>query len=195
MTKYGFLLALSVFLTGCASYPAVVQVPENTNLIGYDKVNAVASDFEKQKARWSGVIAEVKNHKDKTQLDILYYPASGNGRPVTKNDPIGRFRVYVDKFLDPAVYKQGKSITALGLIKAKETAKIGEYEYEYPTIDSATVYLWPKVKPQTKVQFDYGWHGYYPRWYWHGGVRHIYIVGKGKPEPKQYGHKKDTPKP
>ena len=195
MIKVGFLLVVAGLLVGCVSYPETVQVPESTNLVGYEKVNAIDSNYVNQQARWSGVIAEIKNLKDKTQLDVLYYPASRNGRPVTSKEPVGRFRVYIDKFLDPAIYKQGKAVTALGMIKEKESAKIGEFEYEYPTIKSAKIYLWPKVKPRTQVSFYYGWHGYYPRWYWNGGVRHIYVVGKGTHKTKQSRYKKDTPNP
>ena len=174
------VLALVFGLTGCVTYPDLVKVPEGTNLISFEQVNGQDSSFETQPARWSGVIAEVKNLKSSTQIDILYYPASSNGRPITKDDPAGRFRVYSDKFLDPVIYKQGVAVTALGKISPKESAKIGEYEYEYPTLKEATVYLWPKLKPRTKVEFYHGWYGHYPRWYWNGGARHIYVIGQGK---------------
>jgi len=193
------LLAASILcLSACVSYPDAVKVEEGTNLVSFEQVSAPDSDFNKQAARWSGVIAEVKNLKSSTQIDVLYYPASNNGRPITKEEPIGRFRVYSDKFLDPAIYKQGKAITALGTVSPKETAKIGEFEYEYPTLRSATVYLWPKVKPRTQVEFYYGWYGPSPRWYWHGGARHIYVIGQGRKAPDGKQGKKgssNTPNP
>ncbi|MBU2883831.1 Slp family lipoprotein [Psychrosphaera sp. B3R10] len=178
---------LSLSLSACVSYPENVQVAEGTNLVSYTDV-VESSAHIKQLARWSGVIAEVTNHKETTQLDILYYPASGDGRPKTDEEPLGRFRVYSDTFLDPAIYKQGKSITALGTIAKKEMAKIGDFEYEYPTLVQSKIYLWKKQQPRTKVQFDYGFYGH-PRYYWNGGARHIYIIGKDKPAPN-HGTKK-----
>ena len=177
------LVLLLLLVTGCASYPDVVGVPEGTQLVEFTDENKVGTSHVGKQARWSGVIAEVKNGKVDTTLEVLYYPAQTNGRPKTKGEPLGRFRAKVDKFLDPAVYKKGKSITALGALKQKESGKIGEYEYEYPTIDNAKVFLWPKLQPPTQVEFYYGWHGYNPRWYWHNGMRHVYIIGQGNKVP------------
>lgn len=178
--KYPILLLLSLFLTACASYPDTVKVAEGTTLVDFSSENATGVNQVGKLARWSGVIANVRNAKSHTTLEVLYYPAQENGRPKTSQEPMGRFRVKVDQFLDPAIYKQGKSITALGSLKLKETGKIDEYEYEYPTISNAKVFLWPKLKAPAKVEFYYGWHGYHPRWYWDGGMRHVYIIGEGK---------------
>ncbi|NVK25413.1 MAG: Slp family lipoprotein [Gammaproteobacteria bacterium] len=180
-----FCLAFVLSLSACVSYPDVVTVPEGTNLVEFETVNQVDSNKIGATARWSGVIAKVDNQKQSTNIDVLYYPAQIGGRPETSDEPTGRFRVKVNKFLDPEIYKKGKQITALGTLKEKETAKIGEYEYEYPTIDQAKVYLWPKSKPMPRLEYYYGWYGMYPRWYWHGGRRHIFIVGeeRGKAKP------------
>ncbi len=168
-----------MILVGCASYPDLVNVPEGTKLADFTQENKAGVNQLGETARWSGVIASIKNGKTSTTLDVLYYPAQSNGRPKLSDEPIGRFRTKVNKFLDPAVYKKGKSITVLGSVKTKETGIIGEYEYEYPTVGDAKVYLWPKLQEPARVEFYYGWHGYHPSWYWHNGIRHVYIVGQG----------------
>ena len=196
--KVLWLMVLSFYLAGCASYPEVVRVPENTPLVSFTDASRANEQSLQQRARWSGVIAEVQNLATQTRLDVLYYPASDSGRPITRNEPVGRFRVYVETFLDPAIYQQGKSITALGTIKAKESAKIGDYEYQYPTLGSAIVYLWPKEKPRSQVSVFYGWHGHHPMWYWHGGTRFIYVKQKGKADHNagsRPNKRKDTPNP
>lgn len=172
------ILVIATLLSACASYPDKVKVPEGTPLVNFTDENTIGINNLGKTARWSGVIADVKNQKSSTTLEVLYYPAMDNGRPKKSQEPAGRFRVNVGSFLDPAIYKKGKSITALGPLKDKETGKIGEYEYEYPTINNATVFLWPKAKPPAKVEFYYGWHGYNPRYYWNGGRRHVYIIGE-----------------
>lgn len=188
----GLLVIIAiVLLTGCVTYPESVKVPEGTQLASFESVNQANSQLNDQQARWSGVIAEITNLSKQTRLEVLYYPPEGNGRPKTKGEPAGRYRVYVDKFLEPEIYKKGKSITVLGKVANKELAKIGEFEYEYPTLQQSTVYLWPKKRDLTKVEFYYGWHGYHPRYYWHGGARHVYVVGKsGKKVPSQVSKKK-----
>jgi len=172
-----FLVAcLALIISGCASYPDNVAVAEGTELIAFTDVNKSESNFIGKTVRWSGIIAKISNEKTITKLDVLYYPASNNGRPKTNDEPLGRFRVVIDGFVDPAVYRQGKAITVLGQLKEPETAKIGEYEYEYPTLISKNIYLWQKLDVTPQVQFNYGWHGVYPNWYWRGGVRHVYVI-------------------
>jgi outer membrane lipoprotein len=184
---------LVLLLSGCATYPEVVKVPEGTNLVAFATVSESNSNSNNlgQQARWSGVIASVTNLTNQTRLEVLYYPSESNGRPKVNGEPQGRYRVYVDKFLEPEVYKKGKAITVLGNIKSSEMAKIGEYEYEYPTLEKSTLYLWPKRKNLTQVEFYYGWHGFYPRYYWRGGARHVYIVGQsGKKTPTKVSPKR-----
>ncbi len=178
--KYFIVACFAIVLTGCASYPDKVAVTEGTELVSFSSVSQSSNAFIGKTARFSGVIANVSNEKAQTKLDVLYYPASNTGRPKTKNEPLGRFRVVVEGFVDPAVYLKGKAITALGTIKQPETAKIGEYEYEYPTLISNNIHLWKEVEPRSEVHFNYAWHGIQPRWHWRGGVRQVYIVGEGK---------------
>ncbi|WP_299269318.1 Slp/YeaY family lipoprotein [uncultured Psychrosphaera sp.] len=176
-----FLLAsLILVLSACASYPDNVSVVEGTELTSFGDVTKSESTLTGKTVRWSGIIAKVSNEKTVTKLDVLYYPASRNGRPKTTDDPLGRFRVVIEGFIDPAIYKQGKAITALGQLKTSETAKIGEYEYEYPTLISKNIHLWEPLVIQPQVQFNYGWYGYNPRWHWRGGVRHVYVIGQGQ---------------
>lgn len=183
-----FLLAsLILVLSACASYPDNVSVVEGTELTSFADVTKSESTLTGKTVRWSGIIAKVSNEKTVTKLDVLYYPSSSNGRPKTTDEPLGRFRVVIEGFIDPAVYKQGKAITALGQLKASETSKIGDYEYEYPTLTSKNIHLWKQLVTPPQVQFNYGWHGYHPRWYWRGGVRHTYRIGQG---PKPSGQAK-----
>jgi outer membrane lipoprotein len=173
------LASLALVLSGCASYPDNVSVADGTELTSFEEVSKSDSALIGKTVRWSGIIAKVSNEKKVTKFDVLYYPASTNGRPKTSDQPLGRFRVVIEGFIDPAIYKQGKAITALGQLKASETAKIGEYEYEYPTLISKNIHLWEPLQKAPPVQFNYGWHGVQPNWYWRGGVRHVYIIGQG----------------
>lgn len=178
--KYLGLLFALLALGGCASYPDSVSVPEQTVLVEFEQENKAEVNQVGATARWSGVIAKLVNNKSDTVVDILYYPAKSNGRPITSGEPKGRFRAQVKGFLDPEVYKKGKSVTALGSLAKKQIGKIGEYEYEYPTISNAKIFLWPKLQQPAKVDVNFGWHGYYPRWYWYNGYRYPYIIGQGK---------------
>lgn len=191
----GFLVAcLTLVLTGCASYPDNVAVAEGTELTNFTDVNNSNSNVIGQTVRWSGVIAKISNEKTLTKLDVLYYPASKNGRPITKDEPLGRFRVVINGFVDPAVYRQGKAVTALGNLKEPETDRIGEYEYEYPTLTSKNIHLWEAVVIKPQVQLNYGWYGTSPRWYWRDGVRRVYINEKNRTRPARHAAPKSSNK-
>lgn len=178
-------ILMSLLLTGCVTYPEKVQVAEGTQLVSYQQERKATVNQSGRKARWSGVIANVKNLANKTQVDILFYPSKQSGRPEVKGEPIGRFRVYANSFLEPEFYKKGSQVTVLGTVTQKESEKIDEYEYLYPTLKDAVVHLWPERQPQqhAQVEFYSSWYGPQPMWYWHGGVRHLYIVGEGKKTP------------
>lgn len=149
-------------LAGCqSSVPKQIAVDPQVNLIDYkqvlDQQNVDANqngenNAVKQQARWGGIIAKVTNLKQHTVLEVVNFDLSSQGKPLVKQQSKGRFKIYVDGFIDPLVYRQGKLITALGEVGAQESGKIGEYEYVFPTLSKANVHLWKKTKP---VQLAY----------------------------------------
>lgn len=157
------LLGLGL-LVGCASYPKQVQIADNVALVSYEEAVQVGSNFGT--ARWSGVVASVANQQNRTRLEIVYFPSQANGRPQISDQTQGRFVAYVNGFLDPLVYQQGKSVTVLGELTQQEQGKVHEYDYLYPVIGNAKVYLWPKLE-ETRVDYVDTWmfHRPYP-YYW-----------------------------
>lgn len=148
--KRFYLLLLSIsafFLTACASrLPENLQTTPDTNLVAYSDVLAAESPLANGKARWGGVIAEITNLDNKTMLEVVYFDLRSYGRPIIKDDSAGRFRVYVDEFLDPLVYTKGRSVTVLGEFAGAENGKIGEHTYNFPVIKHAAVHVWKDIK-------------------------------------------------
>lgn len=155
MSKKFAVVALSLMiLAGCASYPEQVRVADNVALVSYEQSVQQSVDFGT--ARWSGVIAQVSNKADQTRLEVVYFPSAANGRPAVSGQTKGRFVAYIKGFLDPMVYQQGHSVTILGELTRFETGKVDEYDYRYPVIKDATVYLWPKLQ-ETRVEMIETW--------------------------------------
>jgi outer membrane lipoprotein len=165
MSKTCVVIALSLMiLAGCASYPKQVQVADNVALTSYE--TAVQQNIDFGTARWSGVIAEISNKADQTRLEVVYFPSGSNGRPAVSDQTQGRFITYIKGFLDPMVYQRGKSVTVLGDLTRSEIGKVDEYEYRYPVIKDASVYLWPKVQ-ETRVEVIDSWSMMRPYpYYW-----------------------------
>lgn len=158
----------SIVLTGCASYPESVRVPDGTALIEYP--SAKQGTVQQGTARWSGVIAKVENNAQNTRLEVVYFPGNSTGRPKVTDQTEGRFVAYINGFVDPMVYQQGKSVTVLGQLSQPESGMVDKFTYIYPVIQQATVYLWPKqqetrvdmVEPWPLWQTPYPYWGYGP---------------------------------
>ncbi|EGM76054.1 outer membrane lipoprotein, Slp family [Rheinheimera sp. A13L] len=171
MSKKFVAVALSLMiLAGCASYPEQVRIADNVALTSYE--NAAQQNVDFGTARWSGVIAQVSNKADKTRLEVVYFPSGTNGRPAVSDQTKGRFVAYIKGFLDPMVYQPGKSVTVLGELSRSETGKVDEYEYRYPVIKDATVYVWPKQEERIEVIETWPMMRPYPYYWGYGpGIR------------------------
>jgi outer membrane lipoprotein len=188
-------LTAALFLTaGCNTImPEPIQTDAQVNLVEFDQVNSVKGEYLSKQARWGGMIAKVINLEGKSVLEVVHFDLSDGGKPKVNRESKGRFKVYVDGFVDPLVYQQGKLITALGHIGEAEAGQIGEYEYQFPTLSDANVYLWKKTRP-LEIAYYQPWsvghslyHSpyYFPRSYIRSGRLNRYY-GTGKSNgPKQ----------
>jgi len=71
------------------------------------------------------------------------------------------------------VYQQGKSVTVLGQLAPAETGLVDKFEYIYPVIQQAVVYLWPKQQ-DTRVDVVEPWPMWrtpYPYWGYGPAIR------------------------
>ena len=175
MKRLVSLLFSALILGGCVSVPESVQLPEDTNLLPYESLvvgpmlEESANAKKNQMARWGGVVANVENQQDRTMLDIVYYPLRAYGRPILRKESIGRFRVYVNGFLDPMVYQKGRSMTFAGTLTGTETGLVGEHNYVYPTLEASGYFLWEDID-RIEIETISVWPGYGHPW----GVRGFY---------------------
>jgi outer membrane lipoprotein len=153
------LLVSAVFMSGCSSVPKPLQVDENTSLTSFSTARENTSSEQGNLARWGGVIAKVTNNARNSMLEIVHFPLKSSARPKQGDKTQGRFRVYIDGLLDPIIYKEGRSITALGSVTASEEGKIGEHEYIYPVLKASHIHLWKDIK-QVDVSVTHN-----PFWY------------------------------
>ncbi|WP_082633188.1 Slp family lipoprotein [Lacimicrobium alkaliphilum] len=164
-------VAMILGLAGCSTIPEPIQLKDESNLLSYQQVSASPEQTSGNKVRWGGVIARVDNLKENTRLEMLYYPLKSYGRPVTSDESAGRFRVYIDGFLDPMVYKTGRLLTVIGEVGGSESGTVGEHEYVFPVINASGYHMWKNVDRVSVSTVGVGmgyWPGYYSSWYgWH----------------------------
>jgi len=74
---------------------------------------------------------------------VLAYPLDARARPNSNASPLGRFFLEHSGFLDPATYKQGRQVSAVGTVTGTRNSLVGEADYDHPVIDARQIYLWP----------------------------------------------------
>lgn len=186
------LLGSMFLLGGCASYPEPVRVGEGTTLISYQA--ATQGGVQQGTARWSGVIARVQNNANDTRLEVVYFPSNSSGRPKVVDKTDGRFVAYIQGFVDPMVYQQGKSVTVLGALSQPEAGMVDQYQYIYPVIKEAKVYLWPKQQ-ETRVDVIDPWPMWrtpYPYWGHGPAIRIRTTIPTGEKPAQGSGHVEDS---
>lgn len=168
------LFSLSFMLIGCTQLPEKLRVDETVNLADYRPLTEQTFVQEGRKARWAGVIASVKNLSELTKIEVVYFDAKKTGRPNLTENTEGRFILYYPGFLDPMVYKKGKSITVLGETGKAEAGKIGEHPYIFPTLQASYVHLWKTIhEVDVRIDSNPFWH--HPS-YFYTGYPHRYPV-------------------
>lgn len=163
-------IVLSVILSACSTIPEQVRIADEQVLVSYAEVKAAPTEKQASKARWGGVIAKVENKKEYTVLEVVNFALTYSAKPITGNESQGRYKVYYKGLLDPVIYQKGKSVTAVGVIGAPVSGKIGELEYQFPVLMASGIYLW-KETPQVNVRVrqDPLMSPFYDPFYYHRG--------------------------
>jgi len=129
-----------VFLSACSSLPGELNASSESVITDYQ--TWVSSANAQQEVRLGGVIAKVTNLKDKTRIEVVNVPIDSVGRPSMKAEPEGRFVGYVDGFLDPITYAEGRLITLLGNTVSPEKGTVGDFEHDFPVMKIKGYHLW-----------------------------------------------------
>ncbi|WP_102798445.1 Slp family lipoprotein [Bowmanella denitrificans] len=175
------LVTFVLAIAGCSTLPKDLQVAEGAKLLNYQEVAAQPQQSSGGQVLWGGVIADVKNKADATVLEMVHYPIRSYGRPTTDDESVGRFRVYVDGFLDPMVYKPGRSLTVSGAVTGSEEGQVGEYKYQFPTLKANGYHLWKDVQEVEVSTMGYGYGPYpYNWWGWHMWPYHERVIIRSK---------------
>ncbi len=140
--KYLYAISVCLFLLGCTTAPRF-----DTENVAIELTPEVAAkDIDKNKGKsvlWGGVIINLKNLADHSQLEILAFPLSSSHIPKSREKPIGRFLIRHEDFLEPATYHPRRLVTVLGTFSSIKKGKIDEADYPYPLVESKDLHLWP----------------------------------------------------
>jgi outer membrane lipoprotein len=175
--KYLSLLALCLSLTACSTLPPAIEDPPAVD-ISYSQASSDAARYRGAPVRWGGVIIEILNEQSFSRLQVMAYPLNSYGRPVRDKPPQGRFYVYSNEFLDPAVYAKDREITAAGLLNGDEELMIGKKPLRLPRLNVRTLHLWPEYdRSPYYYNRGFGPGGFYPYPGYYGYYGYPYFWG------------------
>ncbi len=147
------LLAAVVGVASCAP-PFPKQILEKVDR-GIS-IRDLRENPEKYKGAWvmvGGVIVDAKSMREGSYLEVLQTALDNRGRPLQADATEGRFLVFSEQFLDPAVYPRGRAITVVAEVAGKKVLPLGEIEYPYPLLNAKAMHLW---EPYTGPTFHFG---------------------------------------
>lgn len=159
---------------GCATGvpQAVRHAPATT--VSVADVQRQAPRYIGQQVRWGGTILSVNNLSDLTEVELLARPLRDGGEPRREAAGQGRFLVEIRRFLDPAEYPEGRSLTVTGRLARVETRPVGEYPYRYPVLQADAWHLWPAPPESVYIAPHPFSHPWYDPWYFPGFRRWYY---------------------
>jgi len=108
---------------------------------------------------WGGLIANAKNLKDKTELEVVAYPLDSQNAPDSNAKPTGRFIVVQSGYLETADFAPGRLITVVGTVTETRTGTVGEAKYVYPVVVASKLQLWPppyRDRGDSNIHFGIG---------------------------------------
>jgi outer membrane lipoprotein len=136
-------VVLSLLLLGaCASGPTFDTSQVDRSLTPTLASTRPLSATDRQ-VLWGGVILGVTNQAHSTLVEMQAYPLGYQEKPQTDEAPLGHFLLEQDGFLEPAVYTDGRLLTATGRITRIDTCKVGEAQQPCPVVEAQQLHLWP----------------------------------------------------
>ena len=101
-----------------------------------------------------------------TRIEVLQLPLASDYEPhgpLTKSG--GRFLALHKAFLDPATIPTGTRVTVVGEVTGSMTLSLEEVDYVYPTLEIASLTVWPPKLPAYWFR-PYPYFGAYWGPYW-----------------------------
>lgn len=163
------VIIVGMWVAGCAG---VSVVPPNLKekverSLTFQQVKASPNSSQGKIIVVGGMVLSAKPVKEGgTRIEVLQLPLDDSDEPLDRlTESKGRFLAQHKEFIDPATIPFGTRITLVGEVTGAMTLQIEEINYEYPTIDIASLTVWPPKVPAYWIR-PYPYFGAYWGSYW-----------------------------
>ena len=153
MKRILLLLAIGA-LGACSTPPIRTDVAARTDLPPYRAAELQA--LPDGEVLWGGMIVEVRNRAEQSEIEVLAYPLDRGQRPMLKAPTEGRFIALMPGYVERYDYPQGRFVTLRGEVRARRESMIDEKLYVYPVVEATQVHLWPQGFQHSGPRFSFG---------------------------------------
>lgn len=154
MSLRGLALAALALLGGCTTTPPIDAANVRLDWTPIDAAQAPRSAG--QDVLWGGMIVEVQNLRDASEIEVLAYPLDSRQRPMLKQPTMGRFIAVLPGYVERFDYPEGRFVTLRGTVSGTREAMIDERPYLYPVVAAQAVHLWPENFQNSGPRFSIG---------------------------------------
>ncbi len=148
------LLALAACSTPPIKNAADTTPPPRVDLPPYRAVELDALPADE--VLWGGMVIEVRNRADVSEIEVLAYPLDRKQRPMLKAPTEGRFIAQLPGYVERFDYPEGRFVTLRGHVRGRREALIDEKLYLYPVVESREIHLWPRGFQNSGPRFSIG---------------------------------------
>jgi outer membrane lipoprotein len=160
-------LLVILVLTACGPAKPTIHAKSN-NDISYEQVVQNVEIYQGQIVRWGGMIGQVANYENFSELTIVQFPLTRHGVPISTEPSAGRFIVRSEHFLDPLIYSPDKLVTIIGTVMTLQLQKVDQKMLALPLIAVDDSHVWPQNNPASSRTYNpkhdapflgYGYYG------------------------------------
>ncbi|MEP2653145.1 MAG: Slp family lipoprotein [Paraglaciecola sp.] len=181
------VLLLAMFVTGCASFPEALQMEDDSQLVSYQDAASKAEQVKGRTIRWGGAIAKIENKSESTVLEMVHYPLTAYGKPISRDESIGRYRITINGFMDPMVYQVGRLMTFTAELNGLEEGLVGEHNYVFPSATALQHHLWKNIQRVNISSVSIWPHGFGFGYGYHSRGFHNRVILRGSTNTNKKG--------
>jgi outer membrane lipoprotein len=155
--SYLFGIIFIVLVAACTKGISKQARSQVTYTGDFSELQRNPDDYNDEIVLLGGKIIDAKANANSSEIVVLQLPLGGGDRPQVGDQSKGRFLIRSKQLLDPALYRKGTAITAVGRLVGNETRTIDEFKYNYPVIEPMEVKLWSENRyGGPSVHFGFG---------------------------------------
>jgi len=151
-----FLLVILV-TPSCTPVISRDLLKEVDQSIRFEKLREEPENYLGKVVLLGGEILKTRNFPGQTLIYVVQRPLKYWGEPNSEGISEGRFVISAKGFLDPAIFREGRKVTAAGTVAGRKVESIGDNPYAYPVIEKEELHLWPAAgSADSGVSFGFG---------------------------------------